>query len=97
MNDILESNTMVSLSSLWFTMFTLVVLRFINLVILLSSPEMLSMHPYKILIHFHLQGNRFVHNPWTIFLFLSKANVRRSVVREMHDLLLRLKESFGVK
>ena len=31
---------------------TLVVLWFINLVILLSTPEMLSMHPYKILFTF---------------------------------------------
>ena len=90
--DILESNTLTSFSTLWFNIFTLVPIWFIHIIILFSSPEVLSMHPYQILIHFNLHGNRFVYNLWTIFIFLSKSNVRRSVLREMFEQLSRLKK-----
>ena len=94
--DIPESNTLASLGSLWFSIFTILPIWFAQLLMISTSPEKLSMYPYQILIHLNLHGNRFIYNLWTVFLFMSKSNVRRSVVREMLEQLSRVKENLGI-
>ena len=91
-----EKNALASLGSLGFTLLRILPLWLIHLLFLTSPPEKLTLHPYQILIHFNHHGNRFVCNLWTIFLFLSKTNVRRAVLREIFDQQLRFKEILGL-
>ena len=94
--DILETNSLASLSTLWNTIFCLLLIWVIHFVVNFASPDILSIYPFQVLIHFNLHGNRFVYNLWAIFLFLSKSNIRRSVVRKMQEQLLRLKDILGL-
>ena len=92
--DMLEKNSMASLGTIGFFILILLPTWFIHFAMLKMTPEKLSSDPYQIIAHFHQLGHRFFFNLLIILLFLSRSHIRRAVLRELCDQLLRLFDMF---
>ena len=96
MKDILEKNSMSSLATISFMIFSLLPSWSLRLAIHILGVDALSTDPYQIIIHFQTHGQKFVFNLLIVLLFLSRSTIRRAVVREMLDQKSMLMEKLGL-
>ena len=95
--EFLEKNSMASFGTIGMMILSLLPYWFINLATLaIIPPEVLSSHPYQIIIHFHHHGLRFVCNLLLLLAFFSRSSTRRSVFREIMELKSGFQEMIGL-
>ena len=83
--DILEKNSLASLGTIGLYILSISPIWIIHHVLRLYTPEVLSFHPFQLIVHFHYHGYRFLCNLLLIILCLSRSAIRRAVIRKITE------------